>query len=373
MPTNSAGSSRRSSSSSKRLSQLSIRGVAKRFGDTRAVDDVSLEIASGEFVTLLGDSGCGKTTLLRIVAGFAAPDAGSVWRDGEDVTHVAPLARRMGFVFQSYALFPTKNVAENIGFALKIAHVDGAQIRQRVTELARMMEIDRLLDRYPHELSGGQQQRVALARALAINPSILLLDEPLSALDARIRAKLREEIRAIVDRLGVTAIYVTHDQEEALALSDRVAVMRAGRIEQIGSPAEIYHRPASRFVAEFVGTANLVDGHVCDGGIESGGQVWPARLPEGARAGHRATAVYRPEHLALAAHEEADFHGQVESVTFLGATVRLRVGLGTGLGSGLGVQRSLIVDCPSSAASHAMSSRISLRVDRDHATALLAQ
>jgi putative spermidine/putrescine transport system ATP-binding protein len=345
------------------LSQLSIRGVAKRFGDTRAVDDVSLDIASGEFVTLLGDSGCGKTTLLRIVAGFAAPDAGGVWRDGEDVTHLAPLARRMGFVFQSYALFPTKTVAENIGFALKIARQGSSEIRSRVAELGRMMEIDRLLDRFPHELSGGQQQRVALARAMAINPGILLLDEPLSALDARIRAKLREEIRAIVDRLGVTAIYVTHDQEEALALSDRVAVMRAGRIEQIGSPSDIYHRPASRFVAEFVGTSNLVDGHVCDGGVASAGRIWPARLPDGARTGLRATAIYRPEHLVPAAPEDADFLGHVEAVTFLGATVRLRVGLGS--------QGSLVVDTPSGSTDFAVASRIALRVDRARATALL--
>ncbi len=347
------------------MSRLSVRGVAKRYGDVRAVDDVSLEIAGGEFLTLLGDSGCGKTTLLRMIAGFAHPDGGQVLRDGEDITHLAPANRRMGFVFQSYALFPTKTVAENIGFALKIAGASSSEISRRVAELARLIELDRLLDRYPHELSGGQQQRVALARALAPSPSVLLLDEPLSALDARIRAKLRDEIRAIVDRLGVTAIYVTHDQEEALALSDRVAVMRRGRIEQIGTPSDIYHRPASRFVAEFVGTANIVDGHVAENGIESAGHLWPARLPAAASRGSRAFAVYRPEHLAPAPPGQGDFHGRIEAITFLGPTVRLRVALDAG--------HRLVADCPSTGLGGAsrIGAPISLRADRENAVVLL--
>jgi ABC-type Fe3+/spermidine/putrescine transport system ATPase subunit len=326
---------------------------------------VSLEIPSGEFVTLLGDSGCGKTTLLRIVAGFTAADSGRVLRNSEDITFLSPTQRRMGFVFQSYALFPTKNVAENIGFALKIAGERGSAIEARVGELARMMELDPLLTRYPHELSGGQQQRVALARALAPNPSVLLLDEPLSALDARIRTRLRAEIRAIVDRLGVTAVYVTHDQEEALALSDRVAVMRRGRIEQIGTPSDIYHRPASRFVAEFVGTANIVDGHVGEAGIEAAGRLWPARLPPSASRGTPATAVYRPEHLSLASPESADFHGHVETITFLGPVVRLKVALPAG--------PSLIADCASTSLGtiSRVGAPVSLRADRDNAVVLL--
>ena len=186
------------------MAELSIRAVSKRYGATVAVDDVSLEIRRGEFLTFLGDSGCGKTTLLRVVAGFAMPDRGAVWRDGVDITALAPKARRMGFVFQSYALFPTKTVAENIAFALRIAGEARERADARVRELARMIELDRLLGRYPHELSGGQQQRVALARALAPRPDVLLLDEPLSALDARIRGKLRLELRDLVDRIGVT-------------------------------------------------------------------------------------------------------------------------------------------------------------------------
>ncbi|TBW38261.1 aminotransferase class III-fold pyridoxal phosphate-dependent enzyme [Siculibacillus lacustris] len=236
---------------------LEIRNAVRRFGATTAVDDVSLELARGEFVTLLGDSGCGKITLLRIVAGFTAPDAGTVVCAGTDVTRLAPAERRMGFVFQSHALFPTKTVAQNSGFSPTIARRPRREIEDRVRAPAALVEIEPLLGRFPHELSGGQQQRVALARALAGNPEVLLLDEPMSALDARIRARLRQEIRALVGRLGLTTLYVTHDQEEALALSYRVAVMRAGRIEQIGTPRQIYHHPASRFVAEFVGTANL--------------------------------------------------------------------------------------------------------------------
>jgi putative spermidine/putrescine transport system ATP-binding protein len=321
------------------VSQLSIRSVTKRYGQVLAVDGVSLDIDSGAFLTLLGDSGCGKTTLLRIVAGFARPDTGAIWRDGRNITALAPRDRRMGFVFQSYALFPTKTVADNIGFALKVAGQAKGAIAARVAELARLMELERLLERYPHELSGGQQQRVALARALAPRPDVLLLDEPLSALDARIRAKLRQELRALVDRLGITAIYVTHDQEEALAISDRVAVMRAGKIAQIGSPSDIYFRPQSRFVAQFVGTANLVEGRLAEGGVESRGHLWPARLPANVRVGERVTVMFRPEHLTIAAPGNAALRGVVAARTFLGPALRLKVVLDGG--------DSVVVDRPS--------------------------
>lgn len=347
------------------MTRLSLQGITRRFGATLAVDDVSLDVSSGEFLTLLGDSGCGKTTLLRIVAGFTQADAGTVWCDRADITHMPPASRSMGFVFQSYALFPTKTVAGNIGFALKIAGRPRADIAARVNELAHLMEIERLVERYPHELSGGQQQRVALARALAPNPSILLLDEPLSALDARIRARLRDEIRAVVERLGITALYVTHDQEDALAISDRIAIMRGGRIEQLGKPDDIYHRPASRFVASFVGTANLIDGRIGDSGVEAAGRLWPVRLPGSARRGTPATALYRPEHLTVVDADAADFRGHVEMVSFLGSVVRLRVGIDGG--------QSLVVDHPSAALNGwRIGSPVALRANRDRAVVLLA-
>lgn len=318
---------------------LAVRDIVKSYGGPMpAVDGVTLALAKGEFVTLLGDSGCGKTTLLRIIAGFVRPDGGQVTRAGQDVTEMPPARRRMGFVFQSYALFPTKTVAENIGFALAIAGRGRAERDRRVSELARLVELERLLEHYPHQLSGGQQQRVALARALASDPEVLLLDEPMSALDARIRVKLRNELRMIIDRLGITTLYVTHDQEEALALSDRVAVMRNGRIEQIGAPTEIYHRPCSAFVAQFVGTSNLVEGHAVGGGIDAYGEFWPIALPAGVGPGEPVTAIFRPEHVAIASTGDG-LAGRVAGSAFLGAVVRLTVALESG--------RTVIADCPS--------------------------
>ncbi len=340
---------------------LRVAGVSKRFGQMLAVDAVDLAIDRGEFVTLLGDSGCGKTTLLRMIAGFATPDGGRIWRGDTDVTHAPSASRRMGFVFQSYALFPTKTAAQNIGFAPRMAGRPRREVAQRVAELAAMVEIDRLLDRYPHELSGGQQQRVALARALAAEPEILLLDEPMSALDARIRAKLRTELRGLVDRLGMTALYVTHDQEEALALSDRVAVMRAGRIEQVGSPGEIYHRPRSRFVAEFIGTSNLLRGTVEAAGLSIHGALWPIGM-NGARPGDRLDVLVRPEHLRLAAAgAPGGMSGVITGSTFLGAARRLTVRCDDGL--------ELIVE-EASTASAMPSGRVSIVADYAHVVPL---
>lgn len=313
-------------------SHLVVEGLRKRFGDAVAVDHVDLAIGRGEFVTLLGDSGCGKTTLLRMIAGFTTPDAGRILCLDADVTHLAPAARRMGFVFQSYALFPTKTAAQNIGFAPRMARRPRAETRDRVRQLAEMVEIDTLLDRYPHELSGGQQQRVALARALASEPEMLLLDEPMSALDARIRAKLRTELRGLVDRLGITALYVTHDQEEALALSDRIAVMRAGRIEQVGTPHEIYHRPCSRFVAEFIGVSNILTATAADEGVLIDGKLWRLPMPTGLARGETVTLMIRPEHVLPSSPDEPGaLVGTVQSVTFLGSTVRLAIDCANGL------------------------------------------
>jgi ABC-type Fe3+/spermidine/putrescine transport system ATPase subunit len=247
--------------------------------------------------------------------------------DGVDATGAPPGQRGMGFVFQSYALFPTKTVAENIGFALAIAGERKAAIAERVREVAAMVALEALLARYPHELSGGQQQRVALARAIAARPRVLLLDEPLAALDAAIRVRLRDEIRALTDRLGITALYVTHDQEEALAISDRVVVMREGRVEQEGPPAAIYLRPASRFVAGFVGTATLIDGTIRGGVPEAEGIAWPA---ERGHADGACTLVVRPEDLTLA-NGGAGLSGTVEQVRFLGAALRVSVRVGSGV------------------------------------------
>ncbi len=304
---------------------------------------------AGAFVTLLGASGCGKTTLLRIAAGFTAPDQGQVIIDGADATSLPPGSRGMGFVFQSYALFPTRTVAENIGFPLSVAGMGRAALRARVREVAAMVAIDALLDRYPHELSGGQQQRVALARAIAPNPRLLLLDEPLAALDAAIRARLRDEIRALTDRLGMTALYVTHDQEEALAISDRVVVMREGRIAQEGEPAEIYHRPACRFVAGFVGTATLLEAEITGGVARGEGIAWPTVTP--APPDGPCLIVARPEDFALAQAGQG-MAGTVLACRFLGAMRRVTLRLASGT--------AIVADIPARAATVMPGERLSL-------------
>src|SRR6185295_5492660 len=245
---------------------LTLTQVQKQFpgGGAAAVQDFNLDVARGEFVSFLGPSGCGKTTTLRMIAGFEKPTAGTITVDGKDITYKPPNQRNVGMVFQSYALFPNMTVADNIGFGLKVRKRPKAAIAKKVAELIDLMSLGGRADRYPWQMSGGQQQRVALARALAIEPEVLLLDEPLSALDAKIRIVLRKEIRAIQRQLGITTVYVTHDQEEALSLSDRVVVMSDGRIEQIGTPFEIYNFPATAFVASFVGTLNAIEAKIVD-------------------------------------------------------------------------------------------------------------
>src|SRR5436189_800030 len=246
------------------MSFLVLEGIQKRFGPAVAVESFNLAAEQGEFVSFLGPSGCGKTTTLRMIAGFEQPTAGTITINGRDVTYTPPNKRDVGMVFQSYALFPNMTVADNIGFGLRIRKRPKDQIKRRVAELLELIHLEGRGDRYPWQLSGGQQQRVALARALAIEPQVLLLDEPLSALDAKIRVALRKEIRSIQRQLGITTVYVTHDQEEALSLSDRVVVMSEGRVEQIGAPASIYNFPATPFVASFVGTLNLLPATVVD-------------------------------------------------------------------------------------------------------------
>ncbi|HXG05422.1 MAG TPA: ABC transporter ATP-binding protein [Candidatus Binatia bacterium] len=309
--------------------QIALRGLTKRFGAATAVDGLTLDVRPGELVSLVGGSGCGKTTTLRLVAGFERPDAGQVLFDGRVVNDVPPRRRNVGIVFQSYALFPTMTVAENIAFGLRVARWPEARTRARVAEMVALTHLGGLEGRYPHQLSGGQQQRVALARALARQPAALLLDEPLSALDAKIRLRLRAEIRKIQQDLGISTLYVTHDQEEALSIADRIAVMRDGRLEQVGRPEEIYAAPASAFVADFVGITNLFRCRVVS--AESGLVDWEGeRLcvgPLAANAGDSIVVSVRPEKIGLggAAGETNRIEGVVEVITFLGPFVRVEV------------------------------------------------
>lgn len=312
---------------------LAVENLQKAFGAHIVVHNFTLQAQRGEFISFLGPSGCGKTTTLRMIAGFETPSAGGISIDGRDVTRLRPNQRNVGMVFQSYALFPNLTVAENVGFGLKVAKRPAGEIRARVEEMLRLIKLPDLAGRYPYQLSGGQQQRVALARALAIRPQVLLLDEPLSALDAKIRVSLREEIRAIQRELGITAIYVTHDQEEALSMSDRIVVLNEGRIEQIGTPFEIYNYPRTRFVASFVGTLNILRGKVIDpakGRITIDGQEidTAGAIANAAVGEHRAVAL-RPEAVSLngVAGARNKMLGTIEEVNFLGSVVRIRVRL----------------------------------------------
>ncbi|WP_062013211.1 ABC transporter ATP-binding protein [Aureimonas sp. AU4] len=314
------------------MSFLEIEDVQKSFGATTVVHHFSLSVERGEFVSFLGPSGCGKTTMLRIVAGFETPSAGLVRIDGQDVTRLPPNERRIGMVFQAYALFPNMTVADNVAFGLRIAGMGREERAARVEEMLRLIGLPHVADRYPYQLSGGQQQRVALARAIAPRPRVLLLDEPLSALDAKIRVSLREEIRELQRSLGITTIFVTHDQEEALSMSDRIVVMSEGRAEQVGTPFEIYNRPRTRFVASFVGTLSLLDGEVAfgDRAIVAGQEI-EAEVP-GGKPGDRVTLALRPESLSLHPSRERSnaLKGTISDVAFLGSVVRVRARFGSG-------------------------------------------
>lgn len=303
---------------------LELSNLVKTFGANRVVKDFDLSIDKGEFVSLLGPSGCGKTTVLRMVAGFETPTAGTIHIDGQDVTGQKPNERAIGMMFQAYALFPNMTVADNVAFGLKVKGVARAERDRVVAEMLRLIGLPDLGGRFPFQLSGGQQQRVALARALAVRPRVLLLDEPLSALDAKIRVSLRTEIREIQKELGITAVFVTHDQEEALSMSDRVVVMNGGIAEQVGTPFEVYNRPTTRFVATFVGTLNLFEAEAEGAGALRIGGV-TVRLSDEMEAtrGGRLTVALRPESLHLGAGE-VTLPATVEAVEFLGSILRIK-------------------------------------------------
>jgi putative spermidine/putrescine transport system ATP-binding protein len=330
---------------------VSLRELTRAFGAARALDGMSLEIAPGELVALLGPSGCGKTTALRIVAGFETADTGEVLIDGRDVSGVPAAKRDMGMVFQSYSLFPNMSALDNVGFGLRMRKASGTVRRQKAGELLEMVGLSAQSGQFPHQLSGGQQQRVALARALAIEPRVLLLDEPLSALDAKVRLQLREQIRTLQQRLGTTTLFVTHDQEEALSMADRVGVMRAGKLEQVAAPDELYDRPATAFVAEFVGTMNRLPGSLGSDGrsVTVLGAVVPVQ--DGGPSSGPVAVLVRPENLTVAPAEGGN--GIVFLRTFLGATSRITVLLSGDL--------QVLVDVPSTHAA-AMTPGASVQV-----------
>ncbi len=308
------------------MTGITIDHVTKLFGSVRAVDDVTLRIERGELFFLLGPSGCGKTTLLRVLAGFYFPDTGRVLFDDRDVTAVPPHKRNTGMVFQAYALWPHMTVRENVLFGLEVRRVPPSSRDERVRRALDVVQMSEYADRSPNQLSGGQQQRIALARALVLEPDVVLMDEPLSNLDAKLRLEMREQIRRIHDRLGLTMVYVTHDQTEALTMADRVAVMRAGRIVQVGAPREIYNRPATRFVADFIGKTNLIEGRLVSAGAQFSvetavGVLTSAIALEGGKAGDTVYCSIRPEalHIADAGTSYANaLSGEVVRAVYLG-------------------------------------------------------
>jgi len=316
------------------MTHLEITHIHKSFGNSIAVEDFNLSVEQGEFVSFLGPSGCGKTTTLRMIAGFELPTSGTIKLNNNDLTFIAPNKRNVGMVFQSYALFPNMTVAQNVGYGMRIAKKQKSEIDARVTEMLALIHMDKFASRFPYQLSGGQQQRVALARALAISPEILLLDEPLSALDAKIRFELRQEIRRIQQQLGITTIYVTHDQEEALSLSDRIVVMSQGKIEQIGNSFEIYNFPKTRFVANFVGSLNTAEVEVVDSkqGVlkMSGIRLETAEGLDGRGKGDKVMIAIRPERFSFLSEgkKENVVEGRVENITFLGSVVRIQMLIG---------------------------------------------
>jgi ABC-type Fe3+/spermidine/putrescine transport system ATPase subunit len=326
---------------------LSIRNVAKNFGRNAVLRNISLDIAEGEFLTILGESGSGKTTLLRIVAGFETATSGELWMGSERLDHQPPYQRRVNTVFQSYALFPHLTVAENVGYGLRVAKRPAAEIAQRVAEALDKVKMTAHANSRPSKISGGQQQRVALARALVNRPRLLLLDEPLSALDANLRRQMQVELKSLQREVGIAFVFVTHDQEEAMVMSDRIALLRSGELEQVATPREIYNRPATAYVAQFIGHTNLLKGDVRAGVVRCASLTWTASLPDGP-----ALFSLRPEHLWLAgtsasASGAVRVRGRVLHQAFHGATELIRLECADGLvlvvrtASGLGIQHEI--------------------------------
>jgi len=314
---------------------VKLEHLSKRFGSLMAVDDITFEVPAGKLACLLGPSGCGKTTTLRMIGGFEEPTAGRVYIGDQLMNDVPPYRRPTAMVFQSYALFPHMSVYDNVAYGLRAHHVPAAEIKKQVEQMLELLELGPLASKFPHQLSGGEQQRVALARALAIRPKVLLLDEPLSNLDAQLRVRVRGEIRALQRKLGITAIYVTHDQEEAFSLSDLTAIMRAGRLVQVGRPVEIYRRPADEFVARFVGLSNILEAKVLEMNAQGatvqvlGHIIKVASAP--ASADRQVAIVLRPEMLRLSPAEVDGIPARVKTAAFLGPLIRYTVVTAAGL------------------------------------------
>jgi spermidine/putrescine transport system ATP-binding protein len=318
--------------------RVRLEGLVKRYGGFEAVRGIDLDIPPGEFFSLLGPSGCGKTTTLRMIAGFERPTGGRILLDGKDVSDTPPDKRNVNTVFQSYALFSHLTVAENVAFGLRFKRTSRAETRERVNQALSLVRLEGFRDRKPHQLSGGQQQRVALARALILNPSVLLLDEPLGALDAKLRKALQIELKALQERVGITFLYVTHDQEEALTMADRIAVMNEGRIEQVGSPKEVYEEPASAYVADFLGVSNLLDAEALGRELDGQSRVRVGDHELLASRGHTSArgavkVVVRPERVRVEARGENNKNrlpGRIERVVYAGAISQLIVNLAPG-------------------------------------------
>jgi ABC-type Fe3+/spermidine/putrescine transport system ATPase subunit len=304
------------------MSQLVIENVSKHFGALKVLQSCSLAVEKGSVVTLLGPSGCGKTTLLRSIAGFLMPDGGRILVKGSDISHLPPNRRDVGYVFQNYALFPHLTIRDNIGYGLKIRRRSKTEITRRVDQALDLISLSNFADRYPKQLSGGQQQRVAIARALVLEPEVLLLDEPFNALDAQLRLSMQIELRKLINRVGITSIFVTHDQQEAMTLSDRIAIMRGGRIEQVGTPLEIYDQPKTSFIADFIGRANLLPVNVQSGHTQ-GPQPLSAALPDGS-----AILVLRPENVEIVTGEGQGWRGKIGFSTALGSMIEYEIECG---------------------------------------------